>query len=228
MGDMNLRDAADVAKVKKILADLGLKSPAMHGLHGADQEPNLPDESRRKEMIDEHLRFMEHTAELGCRTYVMHPGRAGQDVDREESWSRVRACLDVLAPRAESLGVTLALENANPGHLGDNAQNLHDFVQSYNSPAVRLCFDSGHAHRAEEAPTVLQTMSPLVVTVHLHDNDKSRDQHRLPGNGTIDWPPVIELLDQCPSLMHVETEPFNDEHWEYKAIYELFQKLVNG
>lgn len=228
MGDVNVREPAGVAKAKKILADLGLITPAIHGLHGEGCDPNMADDSPRSEMINAHIRFLEHAAELGCRTYTCHPGVVKDGDNRPELWDRVRAWLDVTAPRAESLGVKIALENLNPGYLGDDAQELRDFVESYGCPSVRICYDSGHAHISEDAATALKTLSPYVVTVHLHDNDKTADSHLLPGHGTIDWPAVIELLKQCPSLKHVETEPFNEEQWDHKAIYDLYRNLVNG
>jgi len=226
MGDVNLLEHTDVVRAKRCLAELNLVSPAIHGLLCGHFDLNEADASKRPEMLQSHLRLLEHAAEMGCRTYVVHPGPVSEGEDRQESWDRVRETLDHLAPRASELGVIIALENANPGNLGDNAGKLRAFVEDYACPSVKICFDAGHAHRAEEALTVLRALSPLVVTCHLHDNDKSADQHLLPGQGTIPWGSLVALLAECPMLMHIETEPFNPDKWDHTRVYRRYLEIL--
>ncbi|MFA4916646.1 MAG: TIM barrel protein [Syntrophales bacterium] len=101
------------------------------------------------------------------------------------------------------------------------------FVDDYACPNVGICYDSGHAHRAEDAVSVLRTLSSCVVTAHIHDNDKTSDQHLIPGHGTIDWHAVVPLLEHCPELIHVETEAFNTEKWSHGDVYRRYCKILS-
>jgi sugar phosphate isomerase/epimerase len=212
---------------RDILERLDLHAVACHGLLSGHFDLNEPDESFRAHMVKSHCRFMNHMAEIGCRTYVCHSGAAPQSDSRATSWDWVRQTLDELAPRAQALGLTIALENANPCHLGDNAAKLLRFANEYGCADVRICYDSGHAHRAEDAVSVLKILTPLVVTAHLHDNDKTSDQHLIPGHGTIDWQAVVPLLKQCPELIHIETEAFNIEKWPHRDVYKRYCEILS-
>jgi len=44
----------------------------------------------------------------------------------------------------------------------------------------------------------MDAVSSRIITVHLHDNDGSEDQHLVPGGGTIDWQMVRSALDSSP------------------------------
>jgi sugar phosphate isomerase/epimerase len=227
MGNVDFLDRGLFSMARDILERLELRTVACHGLLSGHFDLNEPEEGFRSHMMKSHCRFMNHMAEIGCRTYVCHPGPAPPGDSRGPLWDRVRKALDELAPKAQSLGVTIALENLPPGHLGDNAEELLRFVDEYACPDVGICYDSGHAHIAEDAVSVLKTLTPLVVTAHLHDNDGTSDHHRIPGLGTIDWPAVVPLLSQCPQLIHVETEAFNTEMWSHKDVYRRYCEILS-
>ncbi|MEN6548629.1 MAG: sugar phosphate isomerase/epimerase family protein [Armatimonadia bacterium] len=194
------------------LERLGL---VVRGCHGVETQPcdlSVAEADAHAAMVTAHATLMENVAELGCRTYVVHLGAAPQDGNKEAAWGRVRKAVDELGTRAEALGVALALENGMQGYLATNDELLA-FVAGYDHPAVGICYDSGHAHIMEGAATVLEALSQYVVTVHLHDNDGTADQHLVPGHGTIDWRPVAEALARCPRLIHAEIEAANCTQW---------------
>ena len=52
----------------------------------------------------------------------------------------------------------------------------------------------------------LEKTLPQIVSCHLHDNDGSDDSHSLPGEGTINWNKVIQLLKKAPRLQLIRSE----------------------
>ena len=228
MGDVSFiaDDQADAAR--RFLDDLGLSTPACHGLHSSHLDLNTPDVGLWKDMIEQHRQFLPSAARMSCKTYVCHPGPRRKGVSAEASWDQVRRTLDELAPLAEELGVKIALENANPKNLGDDSGELTAFVAGYGSDAVGLCFDVGHANTAEDPVTALNAMAPLVITVHLHDNDTTGDQHLIPGRGCIDWADLVPRLAKCPRLIHIETEAFNTEGWTHRDLYQRYREILAG
>lgn len=237
-GNLDMEVREDVAKAKRILTRLGLTAPACHGLSKGPCHLTEEDGDVRSRMLRGHLNLMEHATELGGRTYVIHLGFGtwSEGEPKRAAWEQIRRALDELAPRAQSLGLTLALENGfTPDFIVQRAEELVSFVVDYRCPAVGICYDSGHAHIAEGAVTVLKILAPHVVTVHLHDNDGKEDQHLIPGQGTIDWPAVVAVLSQCPRLAHIETEaanckqwPCTPEVWPVRDVYARYCEILNA
>lgn len=210
--DLTVREQA--LEVGRILNQLGLQVLGCHGCEAHPCDLGLPDNDEHATMVRKHSTLMERVAELGCRSYVVHLGGAPEESARATAWGQVRKAVDQLGARAEALGMALALENGFTGYLASN-EELVAFVAEYNHPAVGLCYDSGHAHLMGDAAEVLRLMAPYVVTAHLHDNDRSCDQHLIPGLGTIEWPSVAEALAECPRLLHAETEAANYDGWPF-------------
>lgn len=231
-GNLDLRERADLLEAERILKGLGLAAPACHCQDWGPANLTEPDEDLRPTMIQMHSGLMEKVAELGCRTFVLHLGPKPKDGSDQAAWDRIRDAVDKLAPRAEAVGIKLALENGFSGYVATNEQLL-SFVADYDCPSVGICYDSGHAHLVDDAAAVLRALSPYVVTVHLHDNDGTSDQHLLPGQGTIQWEPVVEALGACPRLVLLETEAANCTQWphsrdvcSYREAYARYCKVL--
>lgn len=82
---------------------------------------------------------------------------------------------------AEKLQIKVAFENTKIfGYL----EYVFKYIKNKN---VGVCFDSGHYHCHFNDKFNWEMFKDKVFAVHLHDNDKSGDQHLLPFDGTIDW-----------------------------------------
>lgn len=82
---------------------------------------------------------------------------------------------------AERRGVRLAFENLrHPLHL-------KRVLDTFDSPAVGLCYDSGHHHGWGRETDWLFEYGSRLFALHLHDNDGTRDSHAVPFDGGIDW-----------------------------------------
>ena len=96
--------------------------------------------------------------------------------------------LNRLVDRAAERNVILAAENLY------NAIHLDFAFARIFSPALAFCFDSGHAHCCGLEESFLTRYDRPVAAIHLHDNDGKSDQHRLPFNGSVNWPLVMQTL----------------------------------
>lgn len=95
------------------------------------------------------------------------------------------------AELCERLNVRLALENVR--------QSRHlDFALGHvDSKNVGFCYDIGHSRTVyglEHA--LLKRYKNRLMALHLHDNDGSGDQHRLPFDGDVDWESFARILPQ--------------------------------
>ena len=77
-------------------------------------------------------------------------------------------------------------------------EGLVELLHAARFTDVGVCFDVGHAHLAPGVPQAFETLKDLIRTTHVHDNDKQRDAHLWPGQGSIDWKETLALLRTAP------------------------------
>lgn len=122
-----------------------------------------------------------------CEVVIMHAGLAASPAGTTPSWDPLRQSLDDLEPCARKLGVRLAIEN------GDWAL-IHDVLGAYPPDYIGLCYDSGHGNVSGNGLAELASTKDRLISIHLHDNNGTADQHRLPFSGTVDWARVVTIL----------------------------------
>lgn len=89
---------------------------------------------------------------------------------------------------ADKLGIKIAFENTKIfGYL----EYLFKHISNQN---IGICYDSGHCHCHFDDKFSWDIFKGKILALHLHDNDKTSDQHLLPFDGTIDWESVVEHL----------------------------------
>ena len=127
---------------------------------------------------------------------------------------------------AESLNVKVAFENTKiKGYL--------DYViEKINNKNVGICFDSGHYHAHFDDDLDFNKFKNRIFAIHLHDNDKSEDQHLIPFDGTLDWEKVIKNLKESNYNGPITMELcYRNDYLKmgienfYKKGYEVGEKL---
>jgi sugar phosphate isomerase/epimerase len=119
--------------------------------------------------------------------------RPGQ---RDKLYTNVHAVLDPIVKRAETLGVTLVMENIED----IDPEDRKALCQSFGSTALQLSIDTGHAHYAHGstgAPPVdyyVRSADEMLAHIHLQDADGHADRHWAIGQGNILWPSVFAAI----------------------------------
>lgn len=90
-----------------------------------------------------------------------------------------------LTARARKIGTRIAVENI----FEDEPSSLKLLMEAMNSDNFGICFDAGHCNLFTKAPMAewLEALTPHIIELHIHDNDKSADQHLPIGDGNIDF-----------------------------------------
>lgn len=119
---------------------------------------------------------------------------------------RAHETLRTVVRRAEAQGVQLVIENIEDMNPADR---LH-LARSFDSDAVKLSIDTGHAHYAHVtngAPPVdyfVKSAGNMLHHIHLQDAEGYADRHWAIGEGTIRWNAVfraLAALDNDPRLI---------------------------
>ncbi|GAB4362749.1 MAG: sugar phosphate isomerase/epimerase [Deltaproteobacteria bacterium] len=139
------------------------------------------------------------TAEAGRRLggngggiYVLHthfPAEEWYPERRENFLRSLDALLQAIPPN-----VRLAVENT-PLPSGD-IPILLDLVRDYPADRVGICLDLGHAHLGGDVLSALRAAAPRLIHLHVSDNRGERDDHLVPGRGTIPWEQAVAALSE--------------------------------
>ena len=188
------------------------------GIHGPYEGLDIDnkDAELRPIITARFLRALEAAEAVGARQMVLHsPYRLWYQNNRLASPTYVQDKLDrvhmVLAPvlkRAEETGVTIVIENIEDA----DPATRRALVDSFDSAAIALSIDTGHAQlarRASGAPPVdyfVRDAGNQLAHMHLQDVDGYADRHWPPGEGEIEWAAVFRALAECKSAPHLVLE----------------------
>ena len=170
-----------------------------------------PDRSHRIEAMDEIKRAIEVAEHIPFRFLIQHIGTGGEEFD-EKKLDAAMTSVEHLKAFAKPLGVTVLLENI-PNELS-TPERLVEFINLTHFEDVGFCFDIGHAHMMEGITRAFELMKKHIRSTHVHDNNKDRDAHLWPGDGSINWPEAMQLLGSAPHvpalLMEIDGEGKNN------------------
>ena len=173
--------------------------------HAPGTNNGTPDETARRESVEAASSFLQPAAEVGVPVVVVHPNTPdGEDYTEdgfEASLARSVDSLTILAERARDAGVKLAVENLpmrhtpRPGGLIQDTLRIIDALGDH----VGICFDVGHSNSNVDDPVdEIRVAGERIFCAHIQDNDGlGEDQHLIPGEGTVDWPALLEVLATC-------------------------------
>jgi sugar phosphate isomerase/epimerase len=188
------------------------------GIHGPfinlpidARDPAIRDVVRKR--LDQGLDACEA---LGATSCVIHSPFSNWDynnLDRFPDWREnktraVHATLGDAVKRAEALGVTFVIENIEDRNPLDRLE----LARSFNSKAVAVSIDTGHAHYAAGslgAPPVdyfVNLAGTDLRHVHLQDADGYADRHWAPGLGTVNWKAFFAALNATGATPHLVLE----------------------
>jgi sugar phosphate isomerase/epimerase len=191
--------------LKELLESYGLKA-SVHAsfwdLNPASHHPEL-----WKLSLNQVRWSIEACRTLGGEITVVHFGKCplpevGEFL--EGAKRRYREFLSSCLPYAGDRGVTLALENAgrDPHSYPPTIEDLRQLVLELEGLKVTL--DTGHAHLLERRAGRRATGSSIaehvrnlkghLVHLHVHDNRGRQDDHLPPGDGEMNFRPVVEAL----------------------------------
>lgn len=158
------------------------------------------------EAVREYLfAYIDIAANVDADRTIVHAGyhfTADEERRREASLQR----LERLIERAESRDVTLLLENMNPEPANAEVQYLcselgdvERYFDRLASPNLRWAFNPPHAHLHESGIDGFMDALDLDICreVRLNDNRGIREEHLVPGEGTIDFEHLFDRLERA-------------------------------
>jgi len=211
-------------KLKKIAEDNGIYCNQSHA----------PFPVYCPEILALQKRAIECTAEAGGAICVIHPDNNKSPEENAEMY------MDLL-PFAKEHGVKIATENmwnwdnekdeASPAACSD-AENFLSHINAVNDPFFVACLDIGHAEMKglnTSATDMIHTLGSHLQALHIHDNDRWHDSHKLPFSMDIDFTAVVKALKDINYSGFLTLEA--DRHTmdsSYENIFTRVQEMADA
>lgn len=150
---------------------------------------------------------------VGAKYVVVHADEY-RTVDHYDEKEIEDFAYDYLAPHvdyAKKNGMTVAIENVfedviarcpqfgGKSRFTSRIHELKELIERFNDPAVRCCWDFGHASCAfgtEHMLDAMKQIGPYLCCTHVHDNYYGKDLHLTPFLGNIDWEAHMKCLKE--------------------------------
>ncbi len=168
-----------------------------------DLSPGAVDSRVRAVTIERFKTTIDVALGLEAKAVVFHSGyekwKYGLRVDiwLEESLKTWRELLGYL-----ERDMLICIENI----FEDEPSNLRMLMEEMNSSNMGLCFDSGHFNLFSKVSLKawLSETLPYIRELHLHNNDKTSDQHAPLGKGTFDMAYLLDAIGERPCIYTIE------------------------
>ncbi len=171
----------EIEQIKKWLDDYGLKLLDLHGSAGNEKNWASPQEYQRLSGVELVKNRIDMTAYLSADVVIMH-------VPGDPDSIPIRKSLDELQPFARERNVRIAIENGN-----FNA--IKKLFSEYPPDYIGLCYDSGHGNvKDANGLDHLESVKDRLISLHLHDNNETGDQHLLMFMGTVNWERLAKII----------------------------------
>lgn len=169
-----------------------------------DLSPGAVDQSVHQVTMDRFFQILDVAGTIKPMAIVFHSGYEkwkyflNVDIWLENSvktWKPVNE-------KAASLGVKIAIENV----FEDEPHNLKLLMEQMHSDNFGICFDTGHCNLFSKGSLEewMDALNPYILEIHLHDNNRTKDEHLPPGKGSFDFDLFFKLLSNKDCIYTLE------------------------
>lgn len=174
---------SEIAQIKKWTEEYRLNLLDLHGSSGQEKCWFSEKEYERLAGVELVKNRIGMTASLGGDAVVMHVG--------DKDATPLRRSLDEVMPFAKSRNIRIAVENSTSA---EHFPMLERLLTDYPPDFLGICYDSGHGNISGNGLERLAACADRILCIHLHDNDGSGDQHKVPFSGTVDWQTLTSII----------------------------------
>ncbi len=196
------------------------------------------DPAQRQRGLDLARNMVQAAHDLGTDNLLVVPGavhipwiKDHDPVPNDVCDRRAREAVGKLLPLAEKLKVSLNIENIFfSGYLMSPAE-MNAFVDSFNSEYVRVHFDTGNIMLFQFPEHWITLLGKRTKNTHFKEFTKKGTDHSLESfrtllDGTVNWPAVMQALDQVAYRGYLTFEYFHPfQHYPEALVYQTSDAL---
>lgn len=179
--------------------------------------------------VDRIKQSIDFSSSIKSNLITVHPGYFNIP-EHEKLWKKLKQkfheTLTECNEFAKERGVKIGLENIQvPYFFYSNFEELASFTQ--NRENIYITLDIGHNYLLKKKNQVknpekeiskeIKEFKKSISHIHLHDNHGNRDEHLPPGDGEINFDPIIETLVEIGYENNIVVEVHAKENFEEKG-----------
>ena len=228
----------EIRAMKRMADDVGIEISGVCSFLFWPYSMSHPDAERRAKGIELAGRMAEAAALLGTDNLLVVPGAVYAPwledpvpVPNDVCERLAREAVQELIPRAESVGVTINIENIFANGFLFSPQEMAAFVDSFESETVKVHFDTGNIMQYQFPEHWVPILGKRIKNIHLKEWDKRTQEFNLNTfrtllDGTTNWPAVISELERIGYEGYLTFEYFHPfEHYPEALIYQTSDAL---
>lgn len=156
-------------------------------------------------------------AELGAGVVTFHMGGAVEPFTQKELWSRVVDWVRTAAAYGATKHVSLAVDGIWPAWIVDSPEALAKMFDDVGESNFGVNFDPSYLTLMGVDPVLfIRRFAPRIFHAHLKDHvgKYPKWEHRIPGQGEMDYVPIFAALAQAKFQGSLAVECFVDMKFE--------------
>jgi len=200
-------DYHDSAAIDQLAGWLEQTGLVLHGVHapitdrlspdgewGAAISNAVSDNTRREAAVREADAALAIVKRIPANVFVVHLGTPTLQGGENSRAAAFRSAAEICR-LARAAGVQAALE-VIPNDLSDGQSLVTLIERDLEGLNAGICLDFGHAFLMGDVPDTIEAVAEHVVTTHVHDNDKRKDDHLVPFEGRINWDMALMTMQK--------------------------------
>ncbi len=198
-------------KLKELLTKSKLQSAfhaPMFGINIASVNHGI-----RKESIRQVMAAIDLAQTVGSEIVVFHSGKRPAVITssrvKEVTFSLNKEAIIAIKKYAQGKKVHAVLENCGVDK-DDYEESLPDFMYLVESCEIDVCWDVGHSHCSWGVKETFESLKDKIKHIHIHDNDRTYDQHLPVGMGNIDYQLVFPFLKKFSGMIVHEIQSIDN------------------
>jgi L-ribulose-5-phosphate 3-epimerase len=228
----------DLQAIRKMAADVGIAISGLCSFLFWPYPLTSNDQSKRSRGLELAGRMAHAAHDLGTENLLVVPGAVHipwrddhEPVPNDVCDRRAREAIGSLVKTAETLNVSLNIENIFFNGYLMSPMEMNAFVDSFSSPNVRVHFDTGNIMLFQHPEHWIPILGKRIRNTHFKEFTKKGTDHSLESfrpllDGTTNWPAVMNALDSTGYLGYCTFEYFHPYvHYPEALIYQTSDSL---
>lgn len=228
----------DYEKIRKMADEIGIAISGLCSFLFWPYPLSSNDASKRERGIELAGKIAQCAHDLGVRNVLVVPGAVHipwrtdhEPVPNDVCDNRAREAVGRLLPQAEKLKVFLNIENIFFNGYLMTPMEMNAFVDSFNSPHIRVHFDTGNISMFQHAEHWVPILGKRIQNIHFKEYTKKGTDYSLETfrpllDGTTNWPAVMDALDAAGYRGYLTFEYFHPYlHYPEALVYQTSDSL---
>jgi sugar phosphate isomerase/epimerase len=156
--------------------------------------------------------------------------RLSPEFSWERQWEVLVESVKWCAQKAKAVGLKLIIE-PRVGEIISNTDAMLRLIEAVDEPNLGAILDTGHQYAQKEIlPLSIAKLKDRLMYLHLSDNDSTKNDHFIPGQGTIDWLGFFEALkiNNYQGYAGLDIARTNEElSISYRKAKDIFTQYIN-